>query len=155
MPLRTRSIVPVAALLAALGSVPAVVLAQQAPEGWQWAPDTPATLVTTQEVPDGSFRFVEMAPGWHLTSGPGVVLYHPGHNIDGPAATRSFVVRSEIFLFPDSENGEYGVFLAGKSLSTDAREYLAFLLRRDGSAAVLHRAGGEMHEVWPWTAADS
>jgi len=155
MALRPRSTVPAAALLAALGSVPVALPAQQSPEGWQWVPDAPATLVTSQEVPDGSFRFVEMAPGWHITSGPGVVLYHPRHNIDGIAATGSFVVRSEIFLFPDSRDGEYGVFLAGKNLSTDAREYLAFLLRRDGSAAVLHRVGGETHEVWPWTAADS
>lgn len=36
MALRTRSTVPVAALLGALGSVPAAVLAQQAPGGWQF-----------------------------------------------------------------------------------------------------------------------
>lgn len=36
MALGTRSTAPAAALLVALGSVPVAVLAQQAPEGWQF-----------------------------------------------------------------------------------------------------------------------
>ena len=42
-----------------------------APAGWRWALDAPANHVTqTDVIPAGTFSFVSMAPGYHVTMGP-------------------------------------------------------------------------------------
>lgn len=145
-------------LLILLLALPAGALSAQEPTlppGWKTRPDAPARLVAEQRVPEGAYRFVTMAPGWHITSGPGLIMYQAEHALAGPAVERPFTVESEMFLFPDASAEEYGLFIAGKALESDGVEYLAFLLRRDGSAGVFHRAGDELHEIHPWTPAES
>jgi hypothetical protein len=58
--------------------------------------------------------FVTMAPGWHVTTGPAALLYHPDYrtkNMD------NFAVEAEIFLFPGTSQEEYGIFIGGKNLT--------------------------------------
>lgn len=119
-----------------------------APPGWKWVLDRPARLLNGGkfESADSLFEFVHMAPGWHITMGPGAALFDPRERAEG-----RFVVTGELILFPNASNGEYGVFVGGQALDGASKQWFAFVVRRDGSAAVMHRAGEETHMVMPWT----
>lgn len=119
------------------------------PSHWRWITDAPAELVTGQDVPDSAWRFVTMPPGWHVTTGPGAILFDPTVRAQG-----RFGIEAEVFLFPDSENGEFGLFLGGTELDGAARRYSAFVLRRDGKAAVFVRDGAAQRYLLPWTASE-
>jgi hypothetical protein len=133
-----RSIV--IAIAAALGTS---LHAQQpaAPDGWQRAVDGPA---------DSGVQFTRMPPGYHITTGPAATLFHPGHVADG-----IFTLESQIFLFPNSTDGEYGLFIGGADLEADGRAYTAFVARRDGATAVLRRAGSTVTPLVAWARHDS
>jgi hypothetical protein len=141
-----RRIVPV--LLAFCACAPALLTAQlTTPTNWKWRQDAPAPLAAGGKLEPGSWVFVQMPPGWHVTTGPGVLLY-PATNgdIDG-----NFALESEIFLFPGEAADEYGIFLGGQDIDTSAGpDYSAFVLRRDGQAAVLRRRGGQTTTLAAW-----
>ncbi len=120
---------------------------KSAPPGWAWALDKPARWYTGGKVTpaDSLFEFVPMAPGWHVTMGPGAALFDQRATVDG-----RFIVSADLVLFPDASSNEYGLFLGGKGLETAGKEWYAFVVRRDGSFAVMHRAGAETHMVMPW-----
>jgi hypothetical protein len=119
---------------------PALLTAQlKAPTDWKWRPDTQAPLA------EGAF--VQMPPGWHVTTGPGVLLYPAIHGeVDG-----NYSLEAEIFLFPGESTEEYGLFLGGRDIeSSAAPEYVAFVLRRDGHAAIVRQGGGSPTAVSAW-----
>jgi hypothetical protein len=95
--------------------------------------------------PDSAYTFDRMPPGWHVTMGPGAVLFDSLHRAEG-----RFVVESEIFLFPNSATAEYGLVL-GKGEGS----WVGFLTRRDGTAAIMRRSGGREITLVPWFAHDS
>jgi hypothetical protein len=95
--------------------------------------------------PDSAYTFSRMPPGWHVTMGPGAVLSDSMHRAEG-----RFAVESEIFLFPNSSASEYGIVLAN-----DDQGWTGFLLRRDGSAAIIRHAGGRVTPLADWAAHDS
>ena len=145
-----RRIALVAGILAAVG----IGLEGQSagPADWKWRQDTPAPLAKGATIEPGSWVFVEMPPGWHVTTGPGVMLY-PATNGD---LTGSFSLETDIFLFPGKSQEEYGVFLGGQAIDGQAApEYLAVVLRRDGAAAVLRRSGGTTDAVADWQRHDA
>jgi hypothetical protein len=137
-----------AALLLLAGSAAGLGAQDGAPAGWRWTTDRPARLVSGQAVPDSGWRFVAMPPGWHITMGPGGVLYDPGHR-----ATGRFVLEAETFLFPEKTEEGFGLFVGGRNLD-QAPEYVAFVIRPDGRAAVV-RAGATPVTLVDWTPADS
>lgn len=51
---------------------------------------------------DQGLYFVEMPPGWHVTTGPGVVLWHPARTAEG-----AFRVEMEVFLFDPERQHPY------------------------------------------------
>jgi hypothetical protein len=148
--MRPSSVVSVAVAAAVSGPLHAQMVP---PPDWKWALDSPAQLVNSQfnrEVPDSEFRFVMMPPGYHITTGPAATLFHPVHRADG-----IFTLESEIFLFPNSTDGEYGLFIGGTDLEADGRAYTAFVARRDGATAVLRRAGSTITPLVAWARHDS
>lgn len=137
--------------LALLAPVATAVAQQQPPENWRWYPDAPATLVPAQHAPtDTAYRFVTMPPGFHVTTGPGLIAHHP----DARASGR-YTVRAEIFLFPATKDGEYGIFLGGDALGTPGARYLAVVLRADGAVSVMQREGEALTTIAPWATHDS
>ncbi len=140
--------------LAMVCAVPASAPAQDVvPAGWQWVADIPARPAAGQAnagLPDSLFRFERMPPGYHVTTGPGLLLYNPAYHADS-----MYAVEAEIFLFPGQSQEEYGVFLGGTGMDGDGRSYTVFVVRRDGSFAVVRRAGTRTQVVVPWTAHDS
>jgi hypothetical protein len=95
--------------------------------------------------PDSAYTFDRMPPGWHVTMGPGAVLFDSLHRAEG-----RFIVETEIFLFPNSAAAEYGLVL-GKADGS----WVGFLARRDGTAGIVRRAGGSEVSLVPWSAHDS
>ena len=117
------------------------------PTDWKWRTDSPATVTDNDKsMPASSWFYVGMPPGWHLTTNPGLLLFHPGHEGRG-----NFSVRSEIFLFPGSNQDEYGLFVGGRAIEGSAPpSYTAFVLRRDGRAAILKRTGTVTTTLVDW-----
>lgn len=139
-------------LLAAI-VVPVALTAQlKTPTDWKWRQDAPAPLAPGSKMEPGSWVFVQMPPGWHVTTGPGVLLY-PTANGD---ASGNFSIEAEIFLFPESSADEYGVFLGGRDVEGSASPaYMAFVLRADGHAAILRRGEGKTTALADWQKHDA
>lgn len=142
--LRLIPSLPRAELLALL-ALAAPAGAQTPPTGWRWIADVPARPVPGEEVSDSTFRFVTMPPGWHVTTGPAVVLLPTGREVSG-----RFRLESEIFLFPSGAAAAYGLIVGGHDMAGPGRGYLAFLLRADGYAAALRRSGEKVDAVAEW-----
>jgi hypothetical protein len=128
-----------------------VVFARQfpAPPGWKWVTDAESRIVTTLDPPEGAWLFGTMAPGWHITTRPGVILFEPTYSSRG-----RFVLESESFLFPGTSASGFGLFAGGSELEGNAK-YVAFLIRRDGSATIESRDSGRVTTLHPWTKADA
>jgi hypothetical protein len=142
---RIRVVIAVTLVAAPLAAqAPAAPLT---PAGWDWRTDAPASPRRgTDPATAGTFEFSRMAPGWHVTMGPGGVLYDPSQRAEG-----RFVVEGEMILFPDASEEEYGVLVGGGDLGGAAATWIAFVVRADGSAAVMQYAGGAASMVLPWT----
>ena len=132
-------------------AVPSGAHAQlETPAHWRWVTDRPAPLVTGQVLPDTGWRFVAMPPGWHVTMGPGGVLYDPAYTAAG-----RYALEAEIFLFPEKSDQGFGIFVGGRALDAEGRAYLAFMIRHDGQAAIVRHAGDAITPLVSWTPGDS
>lgn len=123
----------------ALFAVPLWGQENDRPEGWMARFDHAGT-------PDSALFFVSMEPGWHVTTGPRVILYNPSMTAAG-----EYRLTSEILVFPDPGREAFGIFFGGENLERDNQSYLYFLIRNTGSYLVKHRAGNETHTILPWT----
>jgi hypothetical protein len=118
------------------------------PADWKWRVDGTGSVVEADPPKATDTRFVAMPPGWHVTTGPATVLYHPDYQTKG-----NFAVEAEIFLFPGESQEEYGVFLGGKGLGpAETASYVSFVARRDGKGAIIRRGGPPIVE---WKANDA
>lgn len=109
------------------------------PDGWHARADdgTPVT----------GLSFVDMPPGWHITTGPSVILYNPER-----VASGTYTVRSESFLFdPGTRREAYGIFVGGARLDADDQRYTYFLIRRTGEFIVKRRNGATVVTLRDWT----
>jgi len=118
------------------------------PAGWLWRTDAPAQPQRggPAGVTASTFEFSPMAPGWHVTMGPGALLYPSDGSLSG-----RFALESVMILFPEPTEAEYGIFVGGAALDGAGARWLAFVVRGDGSAAVLRHAAGRTEHVMPWT----
>lgn len=119
------------------------------PAGWAWRTDAPAEPQRggTGNVGITKFEFTRMAPGWHITMGPGGVLYPQNERADG-----RFVLEGEMIFFTDgADAAEYGVFVGGEGLDGTLAAYTAFVVRPDGRAAVISAQQGNSRMLMDWT----
>ncbi|MGD2134624.1 MAG: hypothetical protein PVF27_00615 [Gemmatimonadales bacterium] len=97
--------------------------------------------------PDTAVYFVEMPPGWHVTTGPAVILWDPARTASG-----DYMVRSTIHLFDPGQRREaFGLFIGGRDLSGPEQAYTYFLIRRNGSFLVKERRGDDTQTLVEWT----
>jgi len=95
----------------------------------------------------GDVKFVDMPPGWHITTGAAAIFYDPEETASG-----SFKIRSEVFLFdPKGRNEAFGIFIGGTDLEGEGQRYTYFLIRQDGSVLVKRRDGTETTTLQGWT----
>ncbi len=127
-----------------LGAVPAAAQDDRRPTGWEVVFDDVA-------VEDSSLFFVSMEPGWHITSGPASLLYDPSRGVSG-----EFRLEAEVYLFPGVSDSGFGLMFGGAELgSGQEQSYFQFLVRRDGSLMIAHRAGLDLHTLTAWTVHDA
>ena len=114
--------------------------------GWQFRGDSPTGDAS-------KLVFVEMKPGWHVTTGPlSGVMFHPG-----TTGTGNFTAKMAVYFFPPKSTHQeaYGLVVGGKDLAGSAQEYTYFLVRNDGKFSIKRREGGTATTVMPWTDAPS
>lgn len=92
--------------------------------------------------------FVNMTPGWHITTGPAAIFYHPGSTVEGNQR-----LEANIFFFdPEDRLEAYGIFFGGQNLDGDGITYDYFLVRNNGEFLVKRWSGHETSIIHPWTA---
>lgn len=114
--------------------------------GWQVRADDPKADVS-------KLTFVEMKPGWHITTGPvSGVLFHPGMT-----GTGNFTAQSSVYFFPPKSTHEeaYGLVVGGKDLAGAAQSYTYFLARNDGKFMIKRRDGAATSTIMGWTDTDA
>ncbi len=149
-PTRYMSIV---AVLALLGTGALAAQEPTMPTGWRAVTDSPGRFVPPGVEPNlgEAWNFTRMPPGWHITNGPGMLLFDPGLE-----ATGRFQLETDFFLFPDPTDQPVGLFIAGKDLEEPSRvDWLGLLVRRDGTAGVIHRQGSADLALVPYRTTDS
>lgn len=93
-------------------------------------------------------RYVDMPPGWHITTGPAAIFWDPATTAAG-----DFRIESEVFLFDPGQRQEaFGIFFGGSDLQGPEQAYTYFLIREGGEFIVKARQGSEASTVIPWTA---
>ncbi|MCY4232133.1 MAG: hypothetical protein OXE59_00080 [Bacteroidetes bacterium] len=150
-------------LLATALFLPLIVLAQpdpaipdgenlSVPESWKVRLDRPdPDVVIGAEVDSVDIFFVNMTPGWHITTGPAAIFYHPEQMAEG-----DYTLESIIHLFDPGERREaYGIFMGGQNLEGDKIMYDYFLLRNSGEFLIKRRMGSETSIIQDWTASES
>lgn len=122
------------------------------PESWQVRLDRPnPDVVIGADGESADIFFVNMTPGWHITTGPAAIFYHPELTAEG-----SYTMEATIHLFDPGERREaYGVFMGGQNLDGDEIVYDYFLLRNTGEFLLKRRSGSETSIIQDWTASDA
>ena len=134
-----------AALAAMLCTAPAAAQELERPNGWMSRFDNPGASEADVEM------FVEMPPGWHVTTGPAGIFYHPENTASG-----EFRAEMEVFLFDPQERREaFGIFIGGSDLQDATQEYTYFLLRDGGQYIIKRRVAADAPTVQPWTSHDA
>ncbi|HEU0012314.1 MAG TPA: hypothetical protein VFQ45_01450 [Longimicrobium sp.] len=90
---------------------------------------------------DSSVSFVEMAPGWHVTTGARAVLYDSATSASG-----NYALEAELFLFPGSAGEHYGIFVGGQRYGRWVPRYLHLAIDRAGGVFVYEVYGDKIVE---------
>lgn len=126
-------------------AAPAAAQDLERPEGWKVRFDD--TSVTEADLE----MFVEMPPGWHVTTGPAGIFWSPANTASG-----DFQAEMEVFLFdPQGRREAFGIFVGGRSLEGADQKYTYFLIRDGGQYIVKRREADEAPTVRPWTSHDA
>ena len=122
------------------------------PESWKVRLDHSNPDAMIGSVPDSvDIYFVNMTPGWHITTGPAAIFYHPDVMAEG-----TYTLESTIHLFDPGDRREaYGVFMGGQNLEGDDIMYDYFLLRNSGEFLIKRRTGSDTSTIQDWTSSDS
>lgn len=129
-------------LLLALAILPRPARGQgvDLPEGWRIRADRAGAALD-------QVAFTVMPPGWHVTTGPAVILWNPEM-----AASGGYGVEMETFLFdPRDERAGFGTFFGGRRLDGEGRVYSCFLIRDGGQFKVMTREGRSTSTIVDWT----
>lgn len=122
------------------------------PEGWIVRLDRPDPSAVIGSADSSDIFFVNMTPGWHVTTHKAAIFYHPASTADG-----DYTATSGIYLFDpgDGQREAYGLMFGGTNLASDSLEYGYFLLRNTGEFLIKQRAGRETSTVQDWTASEA
>jgi len=123
------------------------------PEGWEVRLDKPMeNLIISSEPDSGDIYFVNMTPGWHLTTGPRAIFWHPENKANG-----EYSVTTSIHLFDTKgrDREGFGLIFGGNDLKGDNQEYIYFLIRNTGDFLIKSRKGEETFNITQWTASDA
>ncbi len=119
------------------------------PPFWKVRLDEPDPAVTIgADDKEDDIYFVSMTPGWHITTGPSGVFYHPASTAAG-----AYTARTVLHLFdPGDRNEAFGLLVGGQDLEGENQTYDYFLIRNSGEYLIKRRIGSETQLVQDWTA---
>jgi len=122
------------------------------PASWQVRTDKPQPdVVIGSDKETADIWFVNMTPGWHITTGPRAIFWHPESVADG-----EYTLGTTIHLFdPEGRNEAFGLFFGGSDLAGDGVEYDYFLIRNSGDVLIKGRRAGETVTIRDWTPHDA
>jgi hypothetical protein len=95
-----------------------------------------------------SLVFETMTPGFHVKTGPAVILWHPDSSARADAGVEAVL---HLFDTKGRDREGYGLIVGGKDLAGDGQAYTYFLLRNDGKFILKQRKGAETPTVMNWT----
>ena len=118
------------------------------PTDWFVRLDRPSDDVVIGANPDSSdVYFVNMSPGWHVTTGPAGIFYHPNSTASG-----NFEAQLDVHLFnPGDRQEAFGILFGGNDLMGDTQAYDYFLIRNSGEYLIKRRTGEETITINGWT----
>ena len=122
------------------------------PRNWKVRLDTPnPEAVISADAEAADIFFVNMTPGWHITTGPAGVFYHPGSTAEG-----SYVASVDMNLFdPGDRNEAFGMIFGGQNLDDENQTYDYFLIRNSGEFLIKRRVKDDTQLIQDWTASDA
>jgi hypothetical protein len=147
--MRTLSIVTlttlIAAPLAAQGGNPAdpdkkVAGGGTLPAGWSAHLDQATASLS-------DVKFAPMGGGFHVTTGPAVILWKETDTVNGPFHTLATFTQTKAPTHPEA----YGIIIGGKDLKSATPTYLYFIVRGDGKFMINKMGGGTRTTLVPWT----
>jgi hypothetical protein len=117
------------------------------PPYWKVRLDEPDAAVRIgADDKEDDIYFVSMTPGWHITTGPASIFYHPANTAAG-----AFTAHTTIHLFdPGDRNEAFGLFVGGMDLEGANQTYDYFLIRNSGEFLIKRRIGSETQLVQDW-----
>lgn len=138
----TCTLVAVAAPVAAQQGDPdrAVAGGGTLPPGW--------TARTDRNAPLAQLKFATMGNGYHVTTGPAVVLYRAADTAQGSYHVVATFTQTVAPRHPEA----YGLILGGSDLQAANQAYTYFLVRGDGTFLVKRRQGDS---TWAVSAGDT
>ncbi len=112
-------------------------------------PDSNVVIGADQETSD--IFFVNMAPGYHITSGPAAIYYHPASTASG-----TYEASTTMHLFDPGDRTEaFGILVGGSDLQADNQAYDYFLIRNSGEYLIKRRRGSDTELIQDWTPHES
>ena len=97
--------------------------------------------------PVANLKFVQMGPGFHVTSGPAAIYFNPAHASSGNFTAKASMTQTKV---PEHREA-YGIFVAGDDLKEASQNYLYFVVAHTGEYTIKHRGGANVHTVVDWT----
>lgn len=100
------------------------------PPGWSLRLDSRTASAAT-------LSFAPMGPGLHITTGPSGILWRAADQTEGKFHTEATFTRTKAPAHAEA----YGLFVAGRDLTSDSQTYLYFLTRGDGKFLISKASG--------------
>ncbi|HVS32565.1 MAG TPA: hypothetical protein VMS98_14065 [Thermoanaerobaculia bacterium] len=124
----------------------------EVPVGWTVRLDKPDPKVVIGSNKEAAIFFVNMTPGWHVTTGPSAIFYHPDSVASGESR-----IEAVIHLFePQGRHREaFGIFFGGAGLEGEKQAYDYFVIRNSGEFLIKRRNGSETPLLHPWTKSEA
>ena len=91
---------------------------------------------------NATLKFSPMGKGFHLSGGPGAIIWNPANTVKGIYAVRGTFTTTK----PGAAITDYGLFFGGRDLE-GTPDYVYFTIAQDGAFTVRHRLGTEIHEI--------
>ena len=93
-------------------------------------------------------RFEAMGTGWHVATGPAVILYRGVDRAGGAFHTLATFTQTKAPAHPEA----FGLFVGGNNLDTASQAYVYVLVRGDGMYLIKRRVGANITTLVDWTA---
>lgn len=128
-------------LFIAVAAVLTIPIAAQVQAGLRVRIDGSQSASAPEAVP--TLTLASTGKGFHLSGGPGAILWAPAHTVKGVYAVRATFT----LMKPSAAITDYGLIFGATDVEGPTPTYVYFTIAQDGAFQVRHRAGNEVHEI--------